>query len=268
MKNTTKYWLFAFIIFILASCSEYQKVLNSDDFNLKLETANELYENEQFTKALPLYEELRRIFLGQDQMKTILFNMAYCEFNTDQFFLAAYHFKQFYESYPYSKNAEESLFMHCKCLHTTSPKSSLDQSSSQKAINALEQFTNAFPESEHVDECNALIDEMRVKIEFKAYTTANIYYKIQDYKAAVWALGNFTREFPGSNYEEDARFLMIESSFKFAENSVRKKQEERFVETVDYFKEFKKRFPNSQYMEKAKEYSDIAKQELNNIQNN
>ncbi|MGB0431651.1 MAG: outer membrane protein assembly factor BamD, partial [Bacteroidia bacterium] len=193
---------------MLTSCSEYQKVVNSDDYTLKLETANKLFGEEEFNKALPLYEELRRIFLGQDQMKTILYNLAYCEFNMEQYFLASYHFKQFYDSYPYSKNSEDALFMHSKCLYTTSPKSSLDQQSSQKAINAFEKFTNTFPDSEHVAECNKIIDELRSKIELKSYQTAKIYHKIQDYKAAVWALGNFTRDNPGSKYEEEARFLM------------------------------------------------------------
>ncbi len=224
MKLQQRFIAIFLIFFMLTSCSEYQKVINSDDYTLKLETANKLYDDEEYNKALPLYEELRRIFLGQDQMKTILFNLAYCEFNTDQFFLAAYHFKQFYDSYPYSKNSEEALFMHSKCLYTTSPKESLDQQSSQKAINAFEKFTNTFPESVHVADCNLIIDELRNKIELKAYHTAKIYYKIEDYKAAVWALGNFVRDFPATKYEEEARFLMIESSFKFAQNSVNKKK--------------------------------------------
>jgi outer membrane protein assembly factor BamD len=251
----------------LTSCSEYQKVLNGEDFNLKLETANSLYEKEQYGKALPLYEELKRIYLGQDQMKVILLNMAYCEYNTDQFFLASYHFKQYYEAYPYSKSSEDALFMHCKCLYTTSPKASLDQQSSDRAIAAFEKFTLTYPESDKVDECNLIIDELRVKIEEKAYKTAKIYYKIQDYKAAVWALGNYTRDYPGSRFEEEARFLMIESSYKFAQNSVNKKKEERFVETIDYYKTFKELFPNSSFSKQAKEYNDISKIELSKITN-
>jgi len=265
MKLIARNSLNLLIFFALASCSQYQKTLNSDDFDAKLEMANKLYEKGQYAKAIPLYEELKRVFLGKDKMKTILFNLSYCEYNTQQFFLAAYHFKQFYESYPISKQAEEALFMHCKCQYTVSPKHSLDQESTQKAIAAFERFVTTFPDSEHVGECNKLIDELTLKIEEKAYLAAKLYYNIQDYKAAVWALNNFIKDYPGSTFQEEAEFLIVESSYRLAKNSVQKKQEERFVETIEYFNSFKSHFPKSRFMEKAKSYMSDSQKVLNEL---
>jgi len=268
LMNKYKTLIFSILIItLLASCNEYQKVVNGEDYNLKFETANALYEKEQYGKALPLYEELRKIFLGQEQMKTILLNLANCEFQTEQYYLASYHFKQFYEAYPFSKSAEDALFMHCTCLYTASPKHSLDQQSSLKAISAFEKFATSFPESNRVDECNRLIDELMTKMEYKAFISAKLYYKIEDYKAAVWALSNYSRDFPGSVYDEESQFLIVESAFKFASLSVKKKQEERYVETIDYFRTFKTNYPNSKYLKKAKEYFDTAQSELNNLVN-
>lgn len=267
MKIFQPYIVIVLSFLILTSCSDYQKMINSEDYNKKYEYANMLYEKNQFVRALPLYEELRKIFLGQEQMKTILLNLANCEYQTDQFFLASYHFKQYYEAYPYSKSAEDALFMHCTCLYTTSPKHSLDQQSSEKAIAAFEKFTVTFPESERVEECNRQIDMLRQKIEFKAFSTARLYYKIQDFKAAVWALSNFSRDFPGSVYNEEAQFLIVESAYRLAELSVRNKKEERFVQTIDYFKTFRNNYPNSKFLKKAKEYFEASQTELNNIIN-
>ena len=255
----------ALIFFALVSCSPYQKVLNGDDYDAKYTYANDLFEKEQYAKAIPLYEELKRVFLGKDKMRVILLNLAYCEFNTNQLYLATYHFKQFYEAYPLAPQAETAFFMHCKCQYTLSPKHSLDQQSTQKAINAFEKFVATYPDSEKVNECNALIDELSIKIEEKAFISAKLYYNIGDFKAAVWALNNFIKDNPGSSFREEAEFLVLESAYKLAKNSVQKKKEERYVETVEYFKSFKKHFPESKFLDKAKSYMMESQKALNSI---
>lgn len=265
MKKFTKIALTALIVLGLASCSEYQKVLNSEDFDKKLTLANELYEKEQYSKALPLYEELKRVFLGQEKMRTVLLNLAYCEFNTNQYMLAGFHFNQFYEAYPKAKAAEDAMFQHCVCLYKMSPKESLDQKSTTRAIDAFQRFTQTYPLSPRVDDCNRWIDLLRVKLEYKAFHAARLYHQILDYKAAVWALNNFLQDFPGSQYEEEARFLILESSYRFAKISVAQKKEERFVQTIEYYKVFKSMFPNSKYTRDAKDYFMGAKMELNDL---
>lgn len=254
MTMLTRTSVIALLFFALASCSPYQKVLNGDDFDAKFAYANELYEKEQYAKAIPLYEELKRVFLGKDKMRVILINLANCEYQSEQLYLASYHFKQYFEAYPLSGQAEDALFMHCKCQHRLSPKSTLDQQSTQKAISAFEKFVVTFPESDKVKECNRMIDELSVKIEEKSFTAARLYHGIGDYKAAVWALNNFIRDNPGTIFREEAEFLVVESAYMLAKNSVQKKQEERYVETVEYFKTFKSRYPDSKYLNKAKSY--------------
>ena len=265
MKKFTTIALSTLIFLGLASCSEYQKVLNGEDFDKKLELANELYEKEQYSRALPLYEELKRVFLGQEKMKKVLINLAYCEFNLEQYSLASFHFMQFYEAYPMAKASEDALFQHCLCLYKLSPKETLDQRSTQKAISSFERFTQTYPLSPKVDDCNEWIDALRTKLEFKAFNAARLYHQILDYKAAVWALNNFLQDYPASQYEEDARFLILESSYKFAKASVNNKKEERFVETIEYYKTFKSMFPNSKHSKDAKEYLVNSKMELNDL---
>lgn len=263
MSMLTRISSIALIFFALTACSPYQKVLNGDDYDAKFTYANELYEKGQYAKAIPLYEELKRVFLGKDKMRTIMLNLANCEYETDQLFLASYHFKQYYDAYPLSAAAENALYLHCKCQYRVSPKSSLDQQATQKAINSFEKFIVAFPDSDKVQECNRLIDELTEKIEAKAFTSAKLYHGIGDYKAAVWALNNFIRDNPGTVHREEAEFLVVESSYLLAKNSVKKKQEERYVETIEYYNAFRNRFPESKYLNKAKTYMTSAQQALN-----
>ena len=242
--------------------------MNGEDFNKKFEMANSLFEEESYVKALPLYEELRKVFLGQDQMKTVLYNLAQCEYEMGDLYLAAYHYSQFYDAYPYSKNSEDALFMQCKCLFETAPKKTLDQQTSQKAIKALEEFTSTYPQSDRIDECNGLIDQLHTKMEAKKFESASLYHKIGDHKASVWSLENFLRDFPSSSFSEQAHFMMLESSYKLAKNSIHRKQEERYVALLGYFKSFKENYPNSKFSGKAKNYADNSKEELNKLLNN
>ena len=63
--------LIAFILLIINSCSEYQKVLKSTDYNLKYEKAIEYYEEEDYYRALSLLEELVSLYRGSERAERI-----------------------------------------------------------------------------------------------------------------------------------------------------------------------------------------------------
>ena len=92
-----------------------------------------------------------------------------------------------------------------------------------------------------------------------------MYHKIRDYKAAVWTLNSFIDDYPASKYNEKASFLLIESSFELAMQSVRSKQEERFVRTIEYYKRFESDYQAVRYSKKAKQYFEEAKNQLNKL---
>ena len=159
---------FLLILLFTSACSEYQKVVNGDDFEKKFEMANKLYEKEQYARALPLYDELRRIYLGKKEAEITLYRQAYCEYHLNDLRLAAYHFQKFVESHPFSKHTEDCAYMYCFCQYELSPKTTLDQSFSENAMNSFQQFVSRYPGSKHVADCNKYIDELRGKIEVKA----------------------------------------------------------------------------------------------------
>jgi len=44
---------------LLVSCSEYQKILKSNDYELKYKSAVEYYQKKDFSRAQALFQELR-----------------------------------------------------------------------------------------------------------------------------------------------------------------------------------------------------------------
>ena len=56
---------------LLGSCSDYNKVLKSSDYEYKLKRANQYFDKQSYIRALPLYEELMTIYRGTTKAEEI-----------------------------------------------------------------------------------------------------------------------------------------------------------------------------------------------------
>jgi outer membrane protein assembly factor BamD len=231
----------------LTSCSDYQKIARSEDSSLKYTKAVEYYEKGDYDKALTLFESLSTYFRNTPRGEVVDFDLANSYFQTGQYQLAAYQFRTFAEENPTSQRADEANYMYAYSLYMQSPKSDLDQSSTSQAINGFQDYLNKFPDSKHVEEINQHIDELRNKLEQKDIDNAYLYFKIEDYKSAVWALRNVVQQYPTSKKREWLEYLIIRSAYELAQNSVQAKQEERMQQTLAYYNDFRERYPVSEY---------------------
>ncbi|MDY0161429.1 MAG: outer membrane protein assembly factor BamD, partial [Bacteroidales bacterium] len=101
-KNVYKYLWLLLLVPLMWSCSEYQKLLKSDNYDLKLEKAKEYYEEEDYYRAMSLLEELRSIYRGSNEAEEITYLLGHCHYAQREYTLAAYYFKTFAASYPFS----------------------------------------------------------------------------------------------------------------------------------------------------------------------
>lgn len=235
----------------LLSCSEYQKVLKSNDYNLKYETAVKLYEEEEYYKAQTLFDELVSIFKGTDKAEDILFYYADCYYQQRDYILGAYYFDNFAKTFPYSDKTETAAYTAAYCYFLNSPRPSLDQTDTKKAIDAMQLFINKFPDSEYVKDANDIIAQLRNKLEEKSYENAKMYYKLADYHAASITLKNSIKDFPDSEYREEILYLIVKSSFLLAEMSIRDKQGERYQNTISEYYVFIDEYPESKYIKEV-----------------
>jgi outer membrane protein assembly factor BamD len=244
----------------LVSCSEYQKILTSSDYDLKYKKAFEYYDKEDYTRASTLMEELLPVYRGTEKAEELNYRYAYCYYRQQDYVMAAYYFDNFVKSFPNSPLAEECSFMVAYCYYEESPTSSLDQANTYKAIDELQLFINNHPGSKRIDECNKLIDELREKLVKKSFDSASLYYKLGDYKAAITALGNALKEYPDTHYREELKFLILKSSYELASRSIYEKMKERYENTVEAYLGFKEEFPDSKHLKEAERiYTNASK---------
>jgi outer membrane protein assembly factor BamD len=251
-----------FSILILVSCSKYQKLLKSTDNDLKYEQAIKLYEKKDYYRALQLFDQLNAFFKGTDKAERIAYYYAYCYYNQDDYLMGNYYFKRFSTSYPKSPYAEECSYMAAYCNYQESPRSSLDQTSTQDAIKELQLFINMYPASEKVAKANDLIDELRAKLEKKAFDIGMLYYKMYDYKAAIVTFKNIIKDYPDTPHREDLMFYIMKSNFKYASKSIANKRKERFIATIESYNDLMASYPKTIYLKEAHSIQKVSQNEI------
>ncbi len=244
-----KFYILFLLFVVLSSCNrQYEKVLKGNNMEEKLKIANTYYSKKKYEKAIPIYEQLLTVLKGQKSVDEIYYKYANAHYLNGSYELAAFYLRSFYNTYPSSPDAEQAGFDEAICYLKLSPRYSLEQASTQKAIDAFQEFGNRYPKSTRMEMANAKIDELRGKLRKKAYENAYLYYKIGQYYAASVSLGNFIKDFPEYEDPEKINYLVVKALKKYAEGSYRDKQEERLGEEVKAYQAFKAKYPNSQYL--------------------
>jgi outer membrane protein assembly factor BamD len=240
--------IFLSILLIFSSCSKYQKLMKSSNSALKYEKAVEYYENEDYYRAMQLFDQLIPIFRGTSEAQDLYYYYAYCYYNQKDYLMASFYFKRYATTFPNSDRAEECAYMSAYCKYKDSPVPSLDQTSTQEAISELQSFINSYPDSDRIENCNNLIDQLREKLERKAFDIANLYFKMADYKAAVRSFKNVIRNFPDTDRKETIQFLIAKSYYQYAQKSVDAKKAERYQEVINAYNSFIRDYPESIYL--------------------
>ena len=238
----------------VSSCSKFRKLLRKGQWKDKYEAAIKYYEVKDYFRAGLLLEDILPIIRGTEEAELGNFYFAYCQFHQRQYILSAHHFKTFITIYGRSEYVMEASFMHAYSLYKQSPKHSLDQSSTYEAVSALQNFINTYPFSEYAEQADDLIDELQVKLERKAYDNAKLYYQIKGvkgFKPALVTFENFQRNYPDSKFNEEIAYLLVETQYNYARQSISSKQEERFQETVDRYEQLLKKYPDSKFLKDA-----------------
>jgi outer membrane protein assembly factor BamD len=92
-----------------------------------------------------------------------------------------------------------------------------------------------------------MLVDLQERIDRKSYEAAKIYFTIEDYKAATFALKNAIKENPDNRYREDIMYYLVVSHYKYANQSIIGKQRERYLALIDEYYNFISEFPESKY---------------------
>jgi outer membrane protein assembly factor BamD len=262
-----RYILFVVLVIAFASCSKFNKVLKSNDYEYKLKMANEYYDKKMYRQSQVLFEELFPVFKGTPQFDDLYYKYAYAHYYMKDFTTAENLYRGYLEVFPNSNRAEEVEFMQAYCYYKQSPKAELEQANTLKAIGMFQVFLNTHAESPKRKEAEEIIAQCQVKLEKKEYLSAQLYFNLGQFRAAALTYTTLMNNYPDSQKGDEYKLMAIKAYFKYAEMSVKEKQEERYARVVKEVEDFQDRFPESKLLKEAERYLTLSQNNLKSLNN-
>ena len=246
---------FSAILFLASSCkTQFDLILSGHDAKAKYKMAFELFEAQKYAKAAEMFESLSIQSNGTSQDDTVQFYIGLSNYRYGDYTTAESNLQRFITTYPLSPFNAEAKFMRLDCLYQSTYRYELDQLPTQTALVEMRNFKMDNPQSEYLPQIDEMIADLDGRLELKAYKSAYLYYHMEDYLAAHYALKNVLKDNADNRYREEILYYTAMSSYKYALNSVTSKQRERYLTFVDDYLNIISEFPESEYSKKLESY--------------
>ena len=258
------------IALLMCSCaSEFNAVYKYGDQEAKYEYAKEFFARGKFQQAATLLEELVTMKKGTEEAQECLYMLGMAQYNNQDYQATSETFKKYGASYPRGIYAEPAAFYVGQSLFESSPEPRLDQSPTNGAINAYQQFMDLYPDSKLRNRAQERLYVLYDKLIQKEYLSAELYYNLggyfgninsndeSNYNASIITAQNALKTYPYCSLREEFMLLIMKSKFQLAENSTQEKRLERYRDAEDECYGFINEFPESKNVATAEKY--IAK---------
>ena len=255
--------LLAFVAF--TSCNDFNRLVKSTDNEMKYEVAVDYYERGDYNHALQLFDLLQASFRNTPKGESITYKTALCYYHQDDYEIAGYYFNRFVQTYPFSRDAEKAAFMQAYCSYLLSPEPGLDQTNTFNAIKQLNSFAERYPNSDSLNQVNELLTNLNDKLEEKDYNICRLFYRMENYSAAITSFENMLKKYPTTTHREEIIFDMAKTYYDYAENSVAEKQRERYESCIEQCNALTYLYPESKHINDVQNIATKARKKLENI---
>ena len=175
--------MIALVCLCLAGCSR-QKTVTPRSPADRLEHANQLKDKQNYIKAVTEYEQVLSEFPAQEIAEAARYSLAECRIGLGDFELARRDLEDFIDSYPKSDLVDNAMFLIAQSYVEQAPRAERDQTATVNALDELYLLLREYPDTDILDEVNALIAECRSKLAEKDYLSGKLYMRIKSYRAA------------------------------------------------------------------------------------
>jgi outer membrane protein assembly factor BamD len=170
---------------VLGGCSssEQATTLSAEE---RFEKGRLLYAEEDYLEAINEFSVVTLQYQGSAVADDAQYYLGECHFQREEFLLAAFEYQQLLRNMPASPLAPDAQYKIGLCYYNLSPKSSLDQVYTLKAIDELQTFVEYHPAHAQAVEAEKLIQELTWKLAKKSFEVAQQYDVMEYYRSAVF----------------------------------------------------------------------------------
>ncbi len=152
-----------------------------------------------------------------------------------EFILAASEYTRFAEIYRNDPRVPEAEFERAMTFYQRSPSYQLDQTDTQRAVQAFQLFLTRYPNHEKVAEVEARIVELRDKVAHKQYDAGLQYEQRGLFEAAALSYEVVFDRYPETQWVDDALLGAIRSYIAFSDGSVEARRPERLQKAIESY---------------------------------
>lgn len=252
----------------LLSCSGYNNVLMTNDYEYKYEAAKEYYAKGEYNRAATLLQDVLAVLKGTEQGEESLYLCGLCNMQAHAYDAANAIFKKYYQTYPRGIYTEEARFNSGYCLYKSTPEPRLDQSATFEAVTEFQNFIETYPNSRLRQQATDMIFKLQDILVEKEYLSAKLYYDLGgyigngvngNYGACIITAENAIKDYPYSSRREDFAIMILRAKFRLAEFSIPEKREERYHNAIDEYYGFVTEYPESKHLKEAQDLYGKAK---------
>ena len=127
-------YIISLILLLFCSCSGYNKLLKSTDYELKKTKALEFYAETKYVKTTELLRQILPRYRATEEGEELNWIYARSYYGMKDYMMAGSQFKLFVDMYPFGKYAEEAYYYAAYCDYMLSPRPDLDQEYTRLAI--------------------------------------------------------------------------------------------------------------------------------------
>ena len=226
---------------LISGCNSSKTDINTDDPEKAFSIAKRKYDKKDYVDAIDDFSFIKIRFPGTDVSDRVQYYLANSYYYQKEYILAAYEFESFLKNYQMSPLYSEAKYMLGNTYYELSPKYSLDQEFTKEALNQYLSFIETYPQDKNVAEADRKIKELRNKLAYKDFWTAELYMKTDNYKAASLYYQAVYDDYIDSEWADDAMVGQAEAYL----NGKKYEDGKRVLE------KFYKLFPNSNIRKKA-----------------
>ena len=180
---------------IIQSCSSSGgSDIKTNDPDRAFIIAKRNYDNKDYLDAIDDFSLIKIKFSGTKIIDKAQYYLAMCYYKREEYILAAYEFEYLLKNYPTSKFTVNARYKLAMCYYNMSPDYDLDQTYTDYAILEFQDFLELFPNYKLDPKAESKIVELRNKLAYKEYRSAELYYKLDNYKAALMYYDNILKE--------------------------------------------------------------------------
>jgi outer membrane protein assembly factor BamD len=237
-----------------------------DSFPVAFHKAVKLYHDKHYDDAAKAFQTVITSGRGTKFAKNSQYFLAQSYYKSGQYLLAADAYQRFITLYPKSTQSQMASYKEGLCYYKLSPRYAVDQSNTHKAIQQFNLFIAQYPQSNLADKAGKYVSKLRDKLAHKIYNAGQLYFRLDQYKAAVIYYDLTVDQYPDTPWAEQSLVQEIATYVEYASKSVPSSKRKRYKKALDTYQQYLQLFPKGKHHARAKANAKDARKALAHLE--